>query len=210
MKPIPDSGFLYPNLFVRIMLLSVEDVAGVNGVKAILNMAGQRDLIGNYPPMNMDKGIDIARYSMIMAAIDNLYGDKGGQILAMRAGNANFQVALKMMGEIPGFSAVNSEDRSIEERAEAGLCLVRTVITGEKATSIPRTEDGQFLYAVKNCPICLGRTTTTPRCYLTAGLLQGAMRWATGGLEFNVKHVRSHSCGNPTCDYIIPLTPMEK
>ncbi len=210
MKTIPDSGFLYPNLFVRIMLLAVEDVAGVNGVKAILNMAGQKDLIDNYPPANMEPAIDVARYSMIMAAIDDLYGDKGGQILAMRAGNANFQVASKMMGDLPGFSVVELENRSIEERAEAGLCLVRTVITGEKTTSIPRTEDGQFLYAVKNCPICYGRTTSTPRCFLTAGLLQASIRWATGGLEFDVKHVRSHSSGNPTCDYIIPVTPIEK
>ncbi len=210
MKTIPDSGILYPNLFIRNMLLSVEDVAGANGAKAILNLAGYPELIGNYPPADMEAGIDIARYSAIMAAIDDLYGDKGGQILAMRAGNAMFSVAQKVMGEIPGFTLAELESRSVEERAEAALCLVRTVITHKPTTSIPRTEDGQFLYAVEKCPVCFGRETKTPRCYITAGLLQGAIRWATGGQEFDVKHMRAHSCGDPTCDYIIPVNPAAK
>jgi hypothetical protein len=208
MKTIPDSGLLYPNNFIRIFLLSLEDVAGENGVKAILNMAGQSNLIGNYPPPNMEGEFDFSRYSMIIAALDDLYGGKGSQILALRAGNAIFAESLKDLKIPMDPKSESFQSKSLVEKIETGLCLVHATITKTKTTSIPRTKDGQFLYSVEHCPICWGRTTSTPRCFLTAGLLQAAVRWVTNGLEFNVTQVKAHSCGDASCDYIVPLTPI--
>jgi hypothetical protein len=207
MKTIPDSGIYYPNGFIRNMLVSVEDVAGTNGVKAILNMAGQSNLIGNYPPADMEGEFDFSRYSMIMAAMDDLYGDKGAQIFGVRAGSSLFVDALKSMGDPLGTQTEGYQSKYLEEKIEAGLCLVRSVITRKQTTSIPRTDDGQFLYAVQYCPVCWGRTTATPRCYITAGLLQAAVHYSTNGLDFTVTQTKAHSCGDPTCDYIIPLLP---
>jgi len=206
-KTIPDSGFTYPNLFIRIFLQSLEDVAGENGVKTILNMAGQPNLIGNYPPANMEGLFDVARYSMIMATVDDLYGDKGAQLMATRAGYANFKVAIASMGDPLGVITESFQSKPVVEKMESALAMVRSIITRTKTTSIPRTEDGQFLYAVEHCPVCYGRTTSTPRCFITAGLLQEAIRWATGGLVFDVKQVKARSCGDASCDYVIPLTP---
>jgi predicted hydrocarbon binding protein len=206
-KTIPDSGFTYPNLFIRIFLQSLEDVAGENGVKTILNVAGQSNLIGNYPPANMEGLFDVARYSMIMATMDDLYGDKGAQLMATRAGYANFKVSIASMGDPLGVNTESFQSKPVVEKMESALAMVRSIITRTKTTSIPRTEDGQFLYAVEHCPVCYGRTTSTPRCFITAGLLQEAIRWATGGLDFNVKQVKARSCGDVSCDYVIPLTP---
>ncbi|NMB53455.1 MAG: hypothetical protein GYA15_02035 [Leptolinea sp.] len=207
MQTIPDSGFYYPNLFIRIMLLSIEDVAGTNGVKTMLNMAGLPNLIGNYPPANMEGEFDFSHYSMIMATLDDLYGAKGGQLLATRAGGALFEESKKLIPNLPDMAGDEFQSKSLEEKIEAGLCLVHSVVTQKKTISIPRTEDGQFLYSVEHCPICWGRTTSTPRCFLTAGLLKAAVSWSTGGLDFDVKQVKAHSCGDSTCDYVIPVTP---
>jgi hypothetical protein len=208
MQTIPASGIFYPNNFIRILLLSLEDVAGENGVKAILNMAGQAHLIGNYPPANMEGEFDFSHYSMIIAALDDLYGNKGAQILLMRAGKAIFAESLGMIGDPLSIHSESFQSKPLAEKIEAGLCLVHSVITKTKTTSIPRTEDGQFLYSVQYCPVCWGRTTTSPRCFLTAGLLQATINWATNGLEFNVTQKTAHSCGDPTCDYLIPVTPV--
>lgn len=208
MRNIPASGIFYPNNFIRILLLSLEDVAGKNGVKAILNMAGQSNMIGNYPPANMEGEFDFARYSMIIAALDDLYGNKGSQILSMRAGEAIFAESLEMIGDPLDIHSESYQSKPLTEKIEAGLCLVHSVVTKTKSTSMPRSDDGQFLYSVQHCPVCWGRTTTTPRCFLTAGLLQAAVRWATNGQEFTVTQKTAHSCGDPTCDYLIPVMPV--
>jgi predicted hydrocarbon binding protein len=206
-KTIPDSGFTYPNNFIRNFLLSLENVAGQNGVKTILNMAGQSDLICNYPPANMEGRFDVARYSMIMATLDDLYGDKGAQLMATRAGYANFKASIASMGDPLGVNTESFQSKPVIEKVESALAMVHSMATRTKTTSIPRTKDGQFLYPVERCPVCYGRTTSTPRCFITAGLLQEAIRWATGGLNFDVKQVRARSCGDASCDYVIPLTP---
>jgi len=206
MKTIPDSGVLYPNSFVHHLLLSLEDVLGKNGVKAILNMSGQSGLIDNYPPNNMNPEFDLARYSMIMAALDDMYGDRGGQALALKAGNKLFVETVQDRDPLN----VNSDAfkaKSLEEKVESGLIMVYQFVTHTPISTMPRTADGQFLYVSENCPVCYGRETKTPRCFLNTGLLQAAIKYSTGGMDFAVTQIKAHSCGDPSCDYVIPVLP---
>ena len=207
MKTIPDSGVLYPNSFVHHLLVSLEDVLGKNGVKAILNMAGQSSMIDNYPPDDMTPAVDIARYSSIIGALDDMYGDRGAQVLALKAGNVLFTETMKKAGDPLSVSSDAFKAISIEEKVERGLVMIQNFVSKTSITSIPRTADGHFLYVVDKCPMCYGRETKTPRCYLTAGLLQAAIRYATDGLEFSVTQIKGHSCGDPSCDYVIPVIP---
>jgi len=207
MKTIPDSGVLYPNSFVHHFLLSIEDVVGKNGVKTILNIAGQSSMIDNYPPDDMTPGVDIARYSSIIASLDDLYGDRGAQVLALKAGNMLFIETMKKVGNILNVDSDDFKAKSIEERAETGLVLIQRYVTRTQVSSLPRTADGQFRYIVENCPVCYGRETKIPRCFLTVGLLQAGIRYATGGLEFTVTQTKGHSCGDPSCEFVIPVIP---
>ena len=54
------SGYYYPNKFARITLDAMQEVMGENGLKAILNLAGLPNLIGNFPPDNLEKEFDFA------------------------------------------------------------------------------------------------------------------------------------------------------
>ncbi len=45
----------YPNLIGRLYLISLEDVMGRNGVNALLNLAGARHLVNNYPPSTLPR-----------------------------------------------------------------------------------------------------------------------------------------------------------
>jgi predicted hydrocarbon binding protein len=207
MNIIPDSGIFYPNSFVRVVLLSLEDILGKNGVKSILNLANQPGYIENYPPENMNSEFDIAHYSMIIAALDELYGVRGAKILATRAGHAIFKESVKTIGDPFGITSESFQSKPMEEKIEGGLAYVRAVITGKKPAPMPRTDDNQFLFSVQLCPVCWGRTTDTPRCFLTTGLLREAIRWATGGTVVPVTQVKAHSCGDATCDYVIPTQP---
>jgi len=59
--PPEKSGYYYPNKFARIFLDAMEEVMGKNGLNAVLNLAGLPNLIGNYPPDNLEKAFELHR-----------------------------------------------------------------------------------------------------------------------------------------------------
>ena len=85
---IPPSGYYYPNKIARIFLLAMEEIMGKNGLNAVLNMAKQPQLIDNYPPDSLDKAFDFAQFSALNAALEEMYGPRGGRGLALRGGRA--------------------------------------------------------------------------------------------------------------------------
>ena len=49
MSPVQKTGLYYPNKFGLIIIKSLEEVMGRNGLNAILNLAGLNNYIENYP-----------------------------------------------------------------------------------------------------------------------------------------------------------------
>ncbi|MCO6442685.1 MAG: 4-vinyl reductase, partial [Anaerolineae bacterium] len=73
------SGYYYPNKFAKIILESMEDVMGTNGLNTVLNRAGLQNYVGNYPPDNLEKGFDFADFSSLTEALEDMYGARGGR-----------------------------------------------------------------------------------------------------------------------------------
>ncbi len=207
-KSILESGLYFPNNFARIFMLSLEDVIGVNGLNAILNQAGQSDFIGNYPPNDTDKEFDYSYFSSIAGALEELYGSKGARILAVRAGNVTFKQMLKDFGEPLDIKNESFTTKPLVEKVSAGLAIISDTFSNTKEAPIILTEGDHFLCSVKYCPSCWGRTTSTPSCYLISGILQASLKWVTSGCEFNITQTKAHSCGDASCDFIVPATPL--
>jgi hypothetical protein len=209
MEPITESGLYYQNDLARIALLALEDVMGTNGLNAILNLSGQSQLIGNYPPDNLASEFDYSHFSSIIGAVAEMYGQKGTRILGIRAGYATFK---QMLIEIGDAVDVNDEDfQSLPDTEKIDLCLSLIINTfTQSAKDVPTYQmvEGGFLYSVNSCPVCWGRETEAPACFITEGMLRAALRWITNGQEFNVTQNTAHSCGSPTCDFFIPETPV--
>ncbi|NMB55240.1 MAG: 4-vinyl reductase [Leptolinea sp.] len=209
MEPLPKSGLYYPNNLARITLIALENVVGTNGVNALLNLANKREYIGNFPPDNMEAEFDFADLSCIIGSLDDMYGARGSRALALRAGIATFDVALKNIGE-----AVDVNDEGFialpdVEKIRVGLSLVGITFS-QSTKNIPaiREEGDNFIYSVAYCPICWGRKTEEPSCHILTGLLKGALKWVTHGSDYNVSQVTAHSCGAETCDFVVPKTPI--
>ena len=83
MPPVK-SGYYYPNKFARIFLDAMEEVMGKNGLNAVLHLADLDNLIGNYPPDNLDKVFDFADFTALCVALEEMYGPRGGRGLARR------------------------------------------------------------------------------------------------------------------------------
>ncbi len=209
MEPIPKSGLYYPNKIARIAILSLEDVMGKNGLNAILNLAGLSSTIDNLPPDNLDRQFDFADFSAIWAALEELYGPRGGRGLAQRAGRATFNDALRNFGALAGVGDMAFKVLPLGAKIRIGLAAMAKIFsqTSDQLSTVAEQED-HYVYTIHRCPVCWGRTTDKPACFIATGLLQESLKWVSGGSEFRVTQTTAKSVGDATCDFIIPKEPM--
>jgi hypothetical protein len=87
---VPESGHFYPNKMGRILLVSMEEVMGRNGLNALLNLTNMRQLIQELPPDNLEKAFEFSNISNLNKGLEEIYGPRGGRGLALRGGRAIF------------------------------------------------------------------------------------------------------------------------
>jgi hypothetical protein len=209
MEPIPKSGLYYPNKIARIAILALEDVMGKNGLNAILNLANLPQLMDNYPPDNLERGFDFADFSSINAALEELYGPRGGRGLALRAGRATFNEGLRNFGALAGVGDLAFRVLPLPAKLRIGVPAMARIFTQTSDQRSTATEyDDHFLYTIHKCPVCWGRTSDKPACFIATGLLMAGLKWVSGGLEFRVYQTTAHSCNDEVCDFIIMKDPI--
>ena len=209
MEPIPKSGLYYPNKIARIAILAYEEVMGKNGLNAILNLAGLPQLINNYPPDNLERQFDFADFSAIQGALEEMYGPRGGRGLALRAGRATFDAALRNFGALAGVGDLAFKVLPLQAKLRIGLPAMARIFTQTSdQLSTVEEKDDHFVYVIHRCPVCWGRHTDKPACFIATGLLQEGLKWVSGGHEFRVNQVTARSVGDETCDFVILKEPI--
>jgi len=209
MDPIPKSGLYYPNKTARIAIFSFEDVMGKNGINAILNLANLPNLIDNYPPDNLAREFDFADFSAINGALEEMYGPRGGRGLALRAGRATFDEALRNFGALAGVGDLAFRVLPLPAKLRIGLPAMARIFsqTSDQLSTVAEKED-HYVYTIHRCPVCWGRKTDKPACFIATGLLQAGLKWLSGGNEFRVVQTTAHSCGDNVCDFNINKEPI--
>lgn len=181
------SGFNYPNKFARIYLDAMEEIMGKNGLNAILNLAGLAELIGNYPPDNLEKAYDFAYYTALQVALEDMYGPRGGRGLALRAGRASFAEGLRGFGALAGVGDLAFKVLPLAAKLKIGLPAMANILTQFSDQISNVYEEGDhYVYTLERCPMCWKREADKPVCYAGQGLLQEGLRWVSGGHEFKV------------------------
>ncbi len=209
MDPIPKSGLYYPNKTARIAIHSLEDVMGKNGINAILNLANLPGLIDNYPPDNLAREFDFADFSAINGALEEMYGPRGGRGLALRAGRATFDEALRNYGALAGVGDLAFRVLPLPAKLRIGIPAMARIFsqTSDQLSTVEEKDD-HFVYTIHRCPVCWGRKTDKPACFIATGLLQSGLKWLSGGSEFRVVQTTAHSCGDNVCDFNINKDPV--
>ena len=210
MQPIPKSGLYYPNKFGRIMILSLEDVMGRNGVNAILNLANLPNLMENLPPDNLEKAFDFADVSAITGALEEMYGPRGGRGLALRAGRATFSDALRNFGALAGVGDLAFKVLPLQAKLRIGLPAMAKIfsqISDQRTTVQERETD--FIYTIHRCPVCWGRPSDEPVCHLAIGVLQAALAWTTNDKKFRLLETECIAKGDDNCLILIEKVPVE-
>lgn len=206
---IESEKYYYPNRMGRIILLSMEEVMGRNGVHAALKLASLTDLIDNYPQDSAERSFSFDTFSNLTDILEQIYGPHGGRGLAIRIGRACFNSGIRQYGAQMG----------VTEMAFRLLPLKAKVIAGSKAFAelfntftdqkVRVEEDGdRLLWIIERCPLCWERKSKEPVCHLAVGLLQEALYWLSGGKVFNVEEKTCVAMGDDTCTIAIDQSPL--
>jgi predicted hydrocarbon binding protein len=208
---IPETEiFFYPNKMGRIILLSLEEVLGRNGVNATLNLADLQHLINNLPPNNYDLGFRFNDLGNIHQALDTMYGPRAGRGLALRAGRACFKHGLREFGSVLGVADLAFRLLPLKMKIKTGIEAFIDLFNNYTDQVVWLEEKPEyFVWHTERCPACWGRNTESPCCHLSVGMLQETLYWVSGGKYFMVEEMNCIAQGDPTCSIQIAREPFE-
>jgi predicted hydrocarbon binding protein len=198
-----------PNATLRVLFEAIEEVMGENGAKAVLNSGGLDRFIGNYPPNNTELVATFADYGAAEQAVEDFYGPRGARAMLTRIGRATFQYTLREQPAILGLAGLALKALPMGTRIK--LVLDNITKAANKDVNQPahiREEPDAYYFVVEECPCRWRPKHDKPACFVTVGVLQEAMAWATGK-NFKVEEVACISKGALACVYRIPKQPIE-
>jgi hypothetical protein len=205
-KRIPPSGYFYPNRIARIYLKALEEVMGRNGLNALLNLVGLQEYKDALPPNNLEKEFDFADFSCLGQGLYDIYGPRGGRGLGLRGGRATFDQGLKDFGALAGVGDIAFKILPMNTKVRIGLPAMAKIFS---QISYVKTFDDHYLYYIDRCPVCWGRESDEPACFVAAGLLQEGLRWVSGGRSFHVVETACLAAGDPSCIFRIEKEPLD-
>ena len=202
-------SFFYPNRMGRIVLLSMEEVMGRNGVHAILKLASLTSLLDNYPPDNAKQAFPFSTVSTITDMLEQVYGPHGGRGLALRIGRACFNNGIRLYGTQLGITEMAFRLLPLPAKVSAGAKAFAELFNATTDQKVRVEEDGdKLLWHIERCPLCWERHAQEPVCHLAVGLLQEALYWLSGGKVFNVVEETCIAAGDETCTIVIDQSPI--
>ncbi len=164
----------YPNRMGRIILESMEEVLGRTGLNAILNLAGQGQLIDNLPPFDPEPGLSFEAVSELLTQLEHAYGPRGGRGIAMRVGRAAFKYGMREYGSEKGMSGSDFRScRRVRRCVQAGRHWLTCSTRKPTSTSPSVKQDGKLLWLIERCPVCWERQAGEPVCHLHGGIIAG-------------------------------------
>jgi bacteriochlorophyll 4-vinyl reductase len=189
------------NTLVRQALVASQEVMGENGLNAVLRATGLERFINNFPPDNMEPGVNTSEYAQFNAAIEEFYG-RGGRGILQRVGRASFQYAVREQAALLGLAGVALKLLPQKQRIKF---ILNSMVDALKKTN-PQVEawsgekDGKLVYVERTCAICYGRQSDKPICHLYVGSISEAVKWATGQ-DYQIIETHCIAKGDPFCQF---------
>ena len=199
----------YPNRMGRIILLSMEEVMGRNGVNALLKLSSLSSLIANYPSDNTEPGFPFSTVSSLTEMLENVYGPHGGRGLALRVGRACFNYGVRQYGTQLGLTEMAFRLLPLPTKLHAGASALAELFNKFTDQQVRvEEESGKLLWHIERCPLCWERKAFDPVCHLAVGLLQEALYWLSGGKVFSVEEKTCIAAGDKDCTIVIEQAPI--
>lgn len=201
--------YYYPNRMGRIILLSMEEVMGRNGVNALLKLASLPSLIENYPSDNTEPAFPFTTVSCLTEMLEQAYGPHGGRGLALRIGRACFNYGVRQYSTQLGLTEMAFRLLPLPTKLHAGASAFAELFNNFTDQRVRvEDDDGKILWHIERCPLCWERKSHDPVCHLAVGLLQEALYWLSSGKVFNVEEKTCIAAGDQTCTIVVDQSPI--
>jgi hypothetical protein len=192
--------YTFPNKMVRILLLAMEEVMGHNGLNAVLNTASLQRLIGHLPPSNFEEGVTFEEIGRLFAAVEGIYGIRGGQRLIYQTGQVCFKYGVQDFGGVLGVADFVFRVLPLTFRTRIALEVQAEIFNRYSDHQVLLGEDDQcYFWIMRHCGFCWKRLTQQPTCSLAIGLLDESLYWVSGGRRFRVEEISCIAKGDPDC-----------
>ncbi len=207
MTSIPKSGYSYPNHAARTFLVELENLVGKNGVSALLNSAHLEAWITALPADDGERGVDFAEFSALLAALDDLYGPRGGRGLARRAGWAAFpQIIARMDALKPLADLPTRHDPWRREAAARTAGVGRCLQSGQRpAVHVsPKTERRSSSASSAARHAGVGRRKTARRAPRSPGFSTSASTGCSAASQPAIEETECLAHGGTACSFRLP------
>ena len=189
------------NLIMRVLLETIQNVVGANGLKSILNYAHLKKYIDSFPPENHELDIPIEDFHNVMVALVRLFGHKGASSLKIKVGRNILLLARKKRPKIAG--AIRLAIRFLPETQRMKVALKGFIKEIEKRLPLPskkpylklQEEKEYFLITDKVYSESKGVKSKTPNCFIFVGMLLQLMELVTGH-QHEVEEIRCKAMGD--------------
>jgi len=198
-----------PNSLLYVVLTTLEDMMGKNGLISILNISGMSKFRDSYPPNNENQESMASDISRLISGVIDLIGKDGAKALLRKAGQQGFSLALEESPELMGILGLELKKMATDRERIAAVLGALTFETNrifeEGHQSIVEVEDG-FEVHVNNCEWCLTlEGFVYPICFAEVGLEEAMVQWATGK-RYPVEEIACHAAGAEKCIFHIVVT----
>lgn len=200
--------------YMRWALLAAEEVVGKRGLAIVLRDAGLERLIDNYPPNELEMSGDLTfgDYASLNAGLFRFFG-RASKSMVMRIGRLGTRQSIEQQSALFNVAAtVASKVLPIPSQIKIGMENMqkgfRKLYKSAGHDLGLRVEDrGEKLaYVAEACPVCAGKRTSEPMCWLWVGTLQEGIHWLTD-MDFEVVEVACRAMGAPECVWEVSKTP---
>lgn len=206
---VPPSGYYLANRLGRILLDSMEECLGPNGLNALLNLGGLGGYINARPPDDIALGFDIADVSSLNRALEMVYGPRGGRGLALRGGRALYGRLTDAFDLPIGFNELAFRLLPVQTRLKIGIPALARLMNQHSDVACRVVDRGShYDYIVDRCPDCWGREAKVVSCHLTVGLLLEAASALGRSQEFRVVETECRAAGAPACVFRVEKAPI--
>lgn len=190
--------------------MAMEEVMGRNGLNALLRLKGLDQYVIEYPANNLSREFDFADFSNLNQGITDIYGPRGGRGLSLRGGRATFDRGLKGFGALAGAGDLAFKVLPLHTKVKIGLpALARVFSQFSDQISYVESYEDHYLYTIDRCPVCWGRQSDRPICFVATGLIQEGLRWVSNGRTFTVEEIECMAAGGKSCIFKVDKEPIQ-
>jgi len=204
------SEYDFPNRISRIILLSMRDVIGENGMSAVLNTGRLAHWIDVDPPVDFDAGLTFVEVGDLFEALEGIYGVQGGLKLARQAGHESFKYWIKGFGSAIGLADFVLRFFPLSLRARIGIEVLAEIFNRYTGFLVGLGEGRErYFFTIESGGFCWGRQTDAPACSYVVGLIEEVLFWISRGQRFNVEEISCIACGDPLCTFSVDKQVLE-